>query len=170
MEAVMTSTSAVRAAPAGPVREISLPPEARALSTLARIDYTDAFRVETEVRRTAEQWARATIEEAPLAVRAGLLSGWTALGLRLGPPGSPDRVLGWEVRRRGADFVLLAMSSPLGLRGELLFRSEPHGLLFATLIQHDTPAARCAWSRITARHQRVVRALLAGAIRRPPQG
>jgi hypothetical protein len=51
-------------------------------------------------------------------------------------------VLGWRVARTEPDWLLLTASSWLGLRGELLFRSEPDGLLFATLIQLTNPAAR----------------------------
>lgn len=48
------------AAPAAAI-EVELPSAVRGLSTLARIDYTDAFRLETALadRRTSEQWARA---------------------------------------------------------------------------------------------------------------
>jgi hypothetical protein len=162
----MTSARAHRVLPTATVSEVSLPADARALSTLSRIDYEDAFIVDAGVERTAREWAHAVVDDAPLAVRARLLLGWTALGLRLGPPWSSRRVLGWKVRRGGPDFVLLAANSWLGLRGELLFRSEPRGMLFATLVQQNTPVARGVWAGITARHQRVVRWLLANAARR----
>ncbi len=68
----------------GTVRQVAVPPAARALSTLSRIDYEDAFLVDTgsDRERTAEQWARAILEDAPIIVRRALLSGWSALGLR----------------------------------------------------------------------------------------
>jgi len=148
------------------VTQISLPTDARALSTLSRIDYSDAFIVDADVDRTPEQWARSVVEGAPLVVRTQLLAGWTALGLRLGPPWSAKRVLGWKIERSGPEFVLLGARSWLGLRGELLFRSERHGLLFATLIQQRNPAARVVWAAITQRHQHVVASLLTHAARR----
>ncbi len=42
------------------VRQVTLPPAARALSTLSHVDYEDAFLVETGPAqdRTGEQWAR----------------------------------------------------------------------------------------------------------------
>ncbi len=46
----------------GAVRQVTLPPAARALSTLSHVDYEDAFLVETGPAqdRTGEQWARAS--------------------------------------------------------------------------------------------------------------
>jgi hypothetical protein len=133
------------------------------LSTLSRIDYEDAFAVTADVEHTAEQWVRMVLQDAPANVRRQLWLGWTALGLQLGPPWSSNRVLGWEVKHSDSAFVLLAADSWLGFRGQLLFRSEPHGLLFATLLQHTSPGARALWAPITPRHQRVVRSLLTHA-------
>jgi len=145
------------------VRQIALPPDAGALSTLSRIDYEDAFAVTAEVQHTAEEWVRAVLYDAPPRVRRRLRLGWTALGLNLGPPWSSDRVLGWKVKHSDPDFVLLAADSWLGFRGELLFGREPDGLLFATLVEQTNPAVRVLWAAITPRHQHVVRSLLSHA-------
>jgi hypothetical protein len=142
------------------VTQIPLPEDARHLSTLPRIDYTDAFEVTSDAPHRPEEWARAVVCDAPPGVRRNLYLGWTALGLRLGPPWSKNRVLGWKRRHDDSDFLLLAADSWFGLRGELLFRSEPDGLLFATFVQQTNPAARALWAAITQRHQRVVRSLL----------
>jgi hypothetical protein len=150
----------------GRVSQVVLPADARALSTLSRIDYEDAFIVDVPSERTAEQWTRAVFNDAPLAVRARLVSGWTGLGLKLGQPWSARRVLGWEVQHSSPSVVLLAAESVLGLQAELLFRTEPRGLLFATLVQQNNPAARAVWARITSMHQKVVRSLLDHAARR----
>jgi hypothetical protein len=156
--------TATRLSPALPtVAQISLPADARSLSTLPRIDYSDAFMVSAGVELTPRQWARAVIDDAPARVRARLYMGWLGLGLKLGPPWSSHRVLGWRVARSESDSVLLAATSWLGLRGELLFRREPDGLLFATLIQQTNPVSRSVWARITATHQQVVRSLLTHA-------
>ena len=159
--------TATRLSPVSPtVTQVSLPADARALSALPRIDYEDAFVVRGGAERTPRQWASAVIDDAPARVRARLYMGWLGLGLRLGPPWSSHRVLGWRVARNEPDWLLLTASSWLGLRGELLFRSEPDGLLFATLIQQRTPVARSVWARITATHQQVVRSLLRHAANR----
>jgi hypothetical protein len=155
----MTATRQPRLTPPI-VTEISLPPDARALSALARIDYEDAFRVTGAGRLTPEQWVSAILRDAPPRVRRRLVIGWTALGLRLGPPWSPDRVLGWKIEHSGSDFVLLAADSWLGLRGRLLFRTEGDGLLFATLVEQTNPIGRAVWAVITPRHRRVVTSLL----------
>lgn len=153
--------TATRISPASPtVTQISLPADARVLSTLPRIDYEDAFVITGAAERDPRQWARAVIDDAPPRVRARLYTGWLSLGLRLGPPWSSHRVLGWQVARSESDWLLLTASSWLGLRGELLFRSEPDGLLFATLIQLTNPVARSVWARVTDTHQQVVGSLL----------
>jgi hypothetical protein len=151
----------------GTVRQVTLPPAARALSPLSRVDYEDAFLVETGPApdRTAEQWARAILEGAPESTRNALSRGWSALGLRLGSA-QPDRcVLGWEVRRSTPDLALLGAPGRLGLSGELLFERRPHALLFATFVQLDNGIARALWARIAPRHRQVVQDLLEQASR-----
>lgn len=150
------------------VAQISLPEDARPLSTLSRIDYEDAFAVTADVQRTPVQWVRAVIQDAPPRVRRRLWLGWTSLGLKLGPPWSRGRVLGWKVEHSDPAYVLLAADSWLGLRGRLLFRSEPDGLLFATFVQQTNPAARALWAAITPRHQQIVSSLLTHAAGRAP--
>lgn len=156
----MTLTQRTHETPHGSVSAVRLPTDARALSTLSRIDYEDAFRLDAGVDRPAEQWVRAMLTDAPLTVRSRLVASWLALGLNLRGPWAPQRVLGWNVHYRDADVVLLAADSWLGLRGQLLFRREPRGLLFATLIQLNNPLVRVLWVAITEKHQHVVRSLL----------
>jgi hypothetical protein len=163
---MMTTTQAYRGVLPGQVSQVSLPADARAISTLSRVDYEDAFIVDTGTERTAEQWVRAVFDDAPLRVRARLVSGWIGLGLKLAGPWSSRRVLGWKVQQVSPSVMLLAADSWLGLQAELLFRSQPGGLLFATLIQQNNPAARAVWVRMTSTHQRVVRSLLDHAARR----
>ena len=141
------------------VRQVAVPAAVRALSTLDRVDYADAFRVELEdVRsRTAEEWARAVLEDAPLAVRGQLLSGWSSLGLKVGR----GSVLGWHVRSSTPDVLLLGAGSWIGMPGELLFKRERRGLLFATFVRHGNPAARALWGRVERVHVATVRRLLA---------
>ena len=167
----MTATRQTGGATARAVNQISLPDDARTLTTLSRIDYEDAFAFAADVERTAEEWLRAVIDDAPLRVRRRLWLGWIALGLRLGPPWSSDRVLGWPVKHSEPSYVLLGADSWLGLRGQLLCRSEPDGVLFATFLQLTNPVARALWAAITPHHQHVVRSLLTHAvIRACPRG
>jgi hypothetical protein len=166
MEAMMTTTTTQRANPQTSVRAVTLPADARALSALSRVDYNDAFRLDAGVDLPAEQWVRATLNDAPLSVRSRLVASWLALGLDLRGPWAGHRVLGWKVQHSEPDVVLLAANSWLGLRGELLFHREPGGLLFATLIQQNNPLVRSLWAAITEKHQHVVRSLLVHAGRR----
>ncbi len=152
------------------VRQIILPADSRALSTLARVDYTDAFAADPGLGpardRTPEQWARAMIEGAPASMRRQLRRSWQLLGLRLGPARSAQRVLGWEIRRSTPDFVLLGAGSRIGMPAELLFRRDRDGLLFATFVQQRNPLARLLWARVTPVHQRIVHSLLTRAATR----
>ncbi len=156
----------------GRVRQVTMPPAARAFSTLPHVDYEDAFLVETgEAQdRTAEQWARAILEDAPASTRNALSRGWSMLGLRVGST-DPDRyVLGWELRRSTPDVALLGARGRLGLSGELLFERQQHTLLFATFVQLENAIGRALWSGIASRHLQVVRDLLeqaSGPERRP---
>jgi hypothetical protein len=144
----------------GKVRQVALPPDARALSTLSRIDYADAFLVETAPhrQRTAEDWTRAIFEDAPDAIRRRLTSGWSRLGLTLDT--SDHSVLGWQIRRSTPDFVLLGADSRLGMRGELLLMRRHDSLLFATLLRHDKPMARVTWAAVVPAHVKLVRQVL----------
>ena len=149
----------------GQVRQVAVPMAARALSDLERIDYADAFLVELACvqERTAEQWARVAVEEAPVGVRQALRSGWTALGLKLGGAPAEQSVLGWPIRRRTRDFVLLGADSRIGMAGELLFKREHGALLYATFVQQDNPVARAVWAGTEPVHVPFVRKLL-GAV------
>lgn len=84
----------------GKVRQVGVPAVARTLSTLSCVDYEDAFLVDIggTRERTGEQWARAVLEDAPIAIRRQLGWGWFALGLKLDLTWSGRCVLGWEVR------------------------------------------------------------------------
>src|SRR3954453_2189209 len=95
------------------VRQVAVPGEARALSTLPQIDYADAFVVEARpVRAKPEHWLLVMLEGAPLSTRTALRWAWFALGLRLGLDGSTRFVLGWKVlaiepgHRRGGPRIL----------------------------------------------------------------
>jgi len=149
------------------VKQISVPPEARSHRTLTRTGYEDAFvaEVPTAGDRTAEDWMRLVLEDAPLSARKTLRSGWFWLGLKLGPADSRSHVLGWEIRRRTPDLVLLGAASRIGMPAELLLERRPSSLLFCTFVRHENPVVRVAWTAIVAKpHQQVVPRLLRMAV------
>lgn len=161
---------------AAEVREVEIPADALALATLPRVDYTDAFRVHLSAgplsagpELSGEDWARETFEGAPERTGAGLRCGWTLLGLDLAPRRADGSVLGWRLRH-GEDFAVLALDSWIGLSGELLFRPEPGGLLFATMAELRNPVARAIWAPIAPLHRRIVSALLRRAAGRVSAG
>jgi hypothetical protein len=149
------------------VRQVDLPPSARALSTLPRIDYCDAFLFDggpTDAD-SAEDLIREVLEGAPPAVRAQLLSGWSSIGLKVGDR-SEQCVLGWEVRRTLPDQVLLGADSRIGMPGELLLKKEDDALLFATFVSKGNLLARAVWAVVEPVHVRVVRDILSHASER----
>jgi hypothetical protein len=137
---------------------VAVPPGARARSTLPRIDYADSFLVETGLgqERTAEQWARAILEDAPILMQQVLRWGWATLGLKLRTTPSRHSVLGWEVRHAVPNFVLLGAHSRTGMPAELLFERQRSALTVTTFCQLTNPAARAVWVPVERIHRRVV--------------
>ena len=150
------------------VREIDLPSQARALTALSRVDYTDCFILESaRVRdRTGVEWARALLEEAPSGTRDTLRRGWRALGVRLGSTADDRLVLGWLVRSSSPDFALLGAKSVFGMEAEVLIKREPNGVLAATLMKFNNPLVRIFWAGFSFQHRRILRHLLVEAGRR----
>jgi Protein of unknown function (DUF2867) len=144
------------------VRAVALPPDARALTTLEHVDYTDAFRLETGLadERTAEEWARALLEEAPDATRTALRRGWFVLGVQLGSTEDARLVLGWPVRCNSPEYVLLAARSLLGMEAEVLVKREQRTLLVATFMHLRNPVARAVWTAFAPKHRRVLHHLV----------
>jgi hypothetical protein len=144
------------------VREVPLPPDARMLTTLSRVDYTDGFVLETDRAedRTGEEWVRAMVEDAPAPTRRTLRRTWRALGVRLGSTDDDRLVLGWTVRRSTPDFALLAARSLIGMEAEVLCKREPRALRVATFMKLKNPIARAVWAVVSPEHRKMVRHLL----------
>jgi hypothetical protein len=149
-------------------RRVAVTAAARALCTMSHIDYEDAFLVEAGAAQepTASDWVKAVLEDAPTTVKTKLMLGWSAIGLIPTLNRSSDSVLGWEIRARTPDFVLLGRSSLIGMPGELLFKREPGSLLFATFVQHHSRIARTVWAATEPQHVLIVHDLLEQAARR----
>lgn len=150
------------------VKEVEAPADVLALSTLARVDYRDGFRLELHdgPRLSGEEWAREMLEGASPETQRSLRRGWPLLGLKMAPPGAAGAILGWHIRHSDADYALLGAESRIGMPAELLFRPEPDGLFFATMINQRNPFVRLLWAPIGPPHRRVVPALMRGAARR----
>lgn len=148
------------------VRQVDPPSYVRAMSTLTRVDYCDAFLFDVGAAHdeSAEDLIREILEGAAVAVRTQLLSGWSAIGLKVG--NTSNGVLGWAVRRTVPDHVLLGAESRIGMPGELLLKKHDDALLFATFVAQRNLVARAVWAITEPVHVRVVRDILGQASRR----
>ena len=90
---------------------INIPEAIRCLDTLESPDYVDLFTATTSgaTDRSAEEWARAVLEDTTIGRSAPVL--WRRLGLRLGPTPSTDHVQGWKIADRGRDWIRIETSS-----------------------------------------------------------
>jgi hypothetical protein len=125
------------------------------MSLLDRIDYEDAYRVDTELQRTPEQWMRAFLEGAPRWFQlpwAGL--GKAVLGVQFGPlRASSDHVLGWNVLADRPDLFAVGLDSSGGLFARLITLTPPGQAVVATQIRLDTTRARILWPAIRRGHR-----------------
>jgi RNA polymerase sigma-70 factor, ECF subfamily len=138
---------------------------AREACTLSEVDYADAFVVDARPwpRRSAEDWARATLEGAPERLRRVLRSAWGELGLELEAEGDAGAVLGWRIRRSDPRAAVLEAASGSGARAELLFLRDGDALTFATFLRHGDAAGRLRWEGMEEDHRRMVSRLLVRA-------
>jgi hypothetical protein len=146
----------------------------------ARPDYADAFEIELTHgdARTAEQYVRAGLEQAPAILRRIILTAHRrVLLLRLGPLDRPDRVLGWPITTASPDVVRLDASSPLVDAVIVGRRTAAGQLLLTTSLRFVRPVVmRVLWTGVGPLHRRIAPYLLrraadpAGQARRPAAG
>jgi hypothetical protein len=140
--------------------------QSRELDTLADPNYAAAWEVMIPDgdARSAEQWARAIFEEAPPALRAFIVAGWTVgLQLSLGPRPSPDHVLGWKIESATADQIILSVESMLIGTAHFLLKVESSRVLLTNFVRYEKSAARPIWSAVQPLHHRIVPYLLGHA-------
>jgi hypothetical protein len=156
-------------------QHVQVPARARQLAGLDRVDYADAFTVETAVHRTPEQWVRCVEETAPTLMRLvrGVHHG---LGLRLGPLGSVEHVFGWEIVHTSQDEAVLSVDGGI-VTPRIVALTTPGQIVVATLLRFEHVAARPIWALLAPVHRAVARYLLdhvtsvaAAAESRPRQG
>lgn len=121
-------------------------------------DYADAFEIglpEAETR-SPEQLFRAAVGNASWVMRWVPVAHRHLLRFRLGPPSSPDHILGWRIVKSDADAVHLEAEGPL-LRGVIVGRrAAPSTAVFTTFVffVQRTPA-RAIWAITAPVHRRV---------------
>jgi len=134
--------------------EVLVPAAVGELSLLDRVDYEDAYRVDTHRQRTPEQWMRAFLEDAPRWFQlpwAGL--GKAVLGARFGPLNAAGHVLGWKVLVDRPDAFAVGLDSSGGLFARLISLTPPGQAVVATQIRLDTTRARTLWPVICRGHR-----------------
>lgn len=122
-----------------------------------RSDYADRFVVEPVDQRSAEAWARGTLEQSPAALRWFIAFGWRyVLGLRLHRGASADHVAGWSISRRDPTVVVLAVDSRVLGRARLTFAAGDASASVSSDVEFDRRGARMIWAVVGLLHRRVL--------------
>jgi hypothetical protein len=134
-------------------------------------DYESAFEIERpeQLSLSAEQWARAMFEEAPVALRWFLIVGWTAITCRLRPRRSPSRVLGWDIESASPGTLVTVVHAWVGLTSRLVVSVDSGTVTVASFVRYIGPtklAARAVWAATIPLHERTLPYLLTSAVRR----
>jgi hypothetical protein len=145
------------------VREV--PEAVRSLTTLADPDYVDLFTITTAMAadRSAEQWARAALEQAPVS-RRNARRLWRIMGLRLGPRDSADHVQGWKIAGRGDNWLRLETASWY-MTAQAICLVEGTQVSISLSLRYDRPVAAHVWALVRGPHQRAVPAMLHQAVK-----
>jgi hypothetical protein len=135
--------------------EIALPAAVTQLRLLDRVDYQDAFRIDTSLHRSPEQWMRAVVEGAPRWFQLPWihLLGKGILRAEIGPMDAPGYVLGWKVLIARPEVFAVGLDSPNGLLARLITVTPPGQAVFATQIRLDAIRVRMLWPAIRSGHR-----------------
>jgi hypothetical protein len=145
--------------------EIEVPAAVDELNLLSRVDYEDAYAVDTEAIRTPEQWMRAFVQDAPRWFQLPWVGlGKLLLGAKFGPLyNSRDHVLGWTVLHDGPDAFAIGLDSTGGLSARLVSLAPAGRAIVATQICLSTRYARAISPLIRRGHRYFAPYLLARA-------
>jgi hypothetical protein len=140
-----------------------IPAAIRHASAMPDPSYVDLFRVSVAEQpdASAEGWARAILEDTPTGRSAPRL--WRLLGLRLGPPESPDHVQGWEIVHRDRRWIRLAAASWC-MNARAVVWIEDGELSLAVFVRFDRPEAAIIWPPVAVVHRRAVPVMLRQAV------
>ena len=143
----------------------SIPPAIRSLDTLPRPDYADMFTLTAAgaTDKSAEEWARALLEETPFARRYAFFPWRILLHLRLGPRSSPQHVYGWRIADRGDHWIRIEAASWFMTAHGVIHVQEGR-LSVAWFGRYDRPVAALVWPPLSPFHRRANRLILRQAI------
>ena len=147
------------------------PPHVRRLAAVgpepwtagSQYDYADAFEalLSSPDGRSAEQWARCALEQAPRAVRLVIVVAQRGLlRLQLKGRADPRYVLGWQVVDSEPDVIKLAAHGPL-LRAVIVGRrSSATAVQIKTFVFFERRLGKLVWTVVAPLHRGVARLLL----------
>jgi hypothetical protein len=149
------------------VQHREIPEVIRSLTTLGSPDYVDLFTATTTevIDRSPEQWARAVLEQAPLA-RHNARVLWRLMGLRLGPRHSPDHVQGWTITARGDNWIRVETGSWY-MAAQAVCLVEEGQVSISLSLRYDHAVAALIWALVSGPHQRAVPVMLSQAVKAP---
>jgi len=139
-------------------------PNAKTPDGSDRFDYADAFEIRPPAgdERTAEDWLRFGLEDAPLPLRWTILVAHRfVLGFDLAPRSAPGNIMGWRIVTSVPELTHLQANSPL-LRGDLVAqRDDPGQVTLSTYISFRRPRpAQLVWTVVGPLHRRIAPYLL----------
>ena len=89
---------------------------------------------------------------------------WRLIGLRLGPPHSPDHVQGWKIAERADNWLRIETASwYLTAQAVCLVNGDQVSLSLS--LRYDRPVAAVVWARVSGPHQRAVPVMLHQAVK-----
>jgi hypothetical protein len=150
-------------------RRTEVPAMVLAVGTLAGANYMCAFEIAglPPGSRSAEDWLRSIIEDAPRPMQWLIVTGWTtALRLRLGPRPSPDHVLGWKILSSSPTEIVIGVEGA-ALSAQQLVQVQADRVLHATFVRYERPVARALWGIAAPIHVRSIPYLMERAARPP---
>jgi hypothetical protein len=147
------------------LQQREIPETIRALSDLDRVDYVDLFTatVPDATAHSPEEWARATVDGAPVAAR--FLIWQVVIGLRLESRPSPEHIAGWKIADRGDTWIRMEARSWM-VTAQAVFQLEEGRVNFSLFARYEHPAASIIGPAVTFVHRRGAPGLLRHAVRR----
>lgn len=139
--------------------QVPVPARVMALNLLDRVDYADAFIAKNVPSRTPQEWARIIVHNASPLVREFVFRAHQILRLRVERSDSPEELMGWTIRHRGAQQCVLGAEGAL-VTHRIVVTTPPGQLLVATLLRFDRISARPIWTVVGPIHRAVARYLL----------
>ncbi|HEX6424761.1 MAG TPA: hypothetical protein VFZ79_14865 [Acidimicrobiales bacterium] len=85
------------------------------------------------------------------------------MGLRLGPPQSPDHVQGWRIAARGDTWLRLETASWY-VTAQAVCLVEEGRVSISLSLRHDRPVGALVWALVSGPHQRAVPVMLRQAV------